>query len=234
MTGVEALIRWIEPDGTMVPPLEFIPLAEELGLIEQIGDWVVREIAYQVTAWKELDIDLEVGFNLSPRQFWQPDLAERIVREIRVSGIDPSRVLVEVTESSAMMDPDRAQRDPGRAERPGLRDRDRRLRDRLLVAVAPARDAGAGPEDRPVVRERRAPGPAVGLDRHRVPRARARARDDDPRRGDRDGRGARVPARARLQPWARASTSPSRCRPRRSSPTRSAASRPRVALGAAS
>ena len=109
MTGVEALIRWIEPDGTMVPPLEFIPLAEDLGLIEQIGDWVVREIAYQVTAWKELDIDLEVGFNLSPRQFWQPDLAERIVREIRVSGIDPSRVLVEVTESSAMMDPDRAQ-----------------------------------------------------------------------------------------------------------------------------
>lgn len=109
MVGVEALIRWIEPDGTMVPPLEFIPLAEDLGLIEQIGDWVVREIAYQVTAWKELDIDLEVGFNLSPRQFWQPDLAERIVREIRVSGIDPARVLVEVTESSAMMDPDRAQ-----------------------------------------------------------------------------------------------------------------------------
>jgi diguanylate cyclase (GGDEF)-like protein/PAS domain S-box-containing protein len=109
MVGVEALIRWIEPDGTIVPPLEFIPLAEELGLIEQIGDWVVREIAYQLTAWKELDIDLEVGFNLSPKQFWQPDLAERIVREIRVSGVDPSRVLVEVTESSAMLDPDRAQ-----------------------------------------------------------------------------------------------------------------------------
>jgi diguanylate cyclase (GGDEF)-like protein/PAS domain S-box-containing protein len=110
MVGVEALIRWIEPDGTMVPPLEFIPLAEELGLIEQIGDWVVRELAYQVTAWRELGIDLEVGFNLSPRQFWQPDLAERIVREIRVSGLDPSRVMVEVTESSAMMDPERAQR----------------------------------------------------------------------------------------------------------------------------
>jgi len=109
MTGVEALIRWIEPDGTMVPPLDFIPLAEELGLIEQIGDWVVRELAYQVNAWKELGIDLEVGFNLSPRQFWQPDLAERIVREIRLGGIDPTRVMVEVTESSAMMDPERAQ-----------------------------------------------------------------------------------------------------------------------------
>jgi EAL domain-containing protein (putative c-di-GMP-specific phosphodiesterase class I) len=109
MTGVEALIRWIEPDGTMVPPNEFIPLAEELGLIELIGDWVVRELVFQYRAWRELDIDLEVGFNLSPRQFWQPDLAERILAQIRGADVDPSRVMVEVTESSAMMDPDRAQ-----------------------------------------------------------------------------------------------------------------------------
>jgi diguanylate cyclase (GGDEF)-like protein/PAS domain S-box-containing protein len=109
MTGVEALIRWIEPDGTMVPPGEFIPLAEELGLIEHIGDWVVRELVYQVNAWRELDIDLEVGFNLSPRQFWQPDLAERILSRIRGGGVDPERIIVEVTESSAMLDPDRAQ-----------------------------------------------------------------------------------------------------------------------------
>jgi diguanylate cyclase (GGDEF)-like protein/PAS domain S-box-containing protein len=109
MTGVEALIRWIEPDGTMVPPNEFIPLAEELGLIELIGDWVVRELVFQYQAWRELDIDLEVGFNLSPRQFWQPDLAARIVGQIHGASVDPSRVMVEVTETSAMMDPDRAQ-----------------------------------------------------------------------------------------------------------------------------
>jgi diguanylate cyclase (GGDEF)-like protein len=109
MVGVEALIRWIEPDGTIVPPNDFIPLAEELGLIERIGDWVVRELTYQVTAWRELDIDVEVGFNLSPRQFWQPDLARRIKQEFQTGGVDPSRVLVEVTETSAMMDPDRAQ-----------------------------------------------------------------------------------------------------------------------------
>jgi len=109
MVGVEALIRWIEPDGTIIPPNDFIPLAEELGLIERIGDWVVRELAYQVTAWRELDIDLEVGFNLSPRQFWQPDLAQRIQQEFLSGGVDPARVLVEVTETSAMMDPDRAQ-----------------------------------------------------------------------------------------------------------------------------
>ncbi len=109
MRGVEALIRWVEPDGTMVPPNEFIPLAEELGLIELIGDWVVRELVYQAKAWRELDMDLEIGFNLSPRQFWQADLAQRILGQINAGGIDPSTVLVEITETSAMMDPDRAQ-----------------------------------------------------------------------------------------------------------------------------
>ncbi len=109
MQAVEGLIRWIEPDGTMVPPGEFIPLAEELGLIEAIGDWVVREIVYQARAWRELDIDLGVSFNLSPRQFWQPDLASGILERVREGGIDPSRVVVEVTETSAMTDPDRAQ-----------------------------------------------------------------------------------------------------------------------------
>jgi diguanylate cyclase (GGDEF)-like protein/PAS domain S-box-containing protein len=109
MHGVEALIRWIEPDGTMVPPGDFIPLAEELGLIEAIGDWVVRELVYQSQAWRELDIDLDISFNLSPRQFWQPDLAKGILERIREGGVDPSRVVVEITESSAMNDPDRAQ-----------------------------------------------------------------------------------------------------------------------------
>lgn len=109
MHGVEALIRWMEPDGTMVPPGDFIPLAEELGLIEAIGDWVVRELVYQAQAWRELDIDLDISFNLSPRQFWQPDLAQGILERIREGGVDPSRVVVEITESSAMNDPDRAQ-----------------------------------------------------------------------------------------------------------------------------
>jgi EAL domain-containing protein (putative c-di-GMP-specific phosphodiesterase class I) len=121
MRGVEALIRWIEPDGTMVPPGDFIPLAEELGLIELIGDWVVRELVYQAQAWRELDMDLEIGFNLSPRQFWQPDLAERILSRIKAGGVDPSGLLVEITESSAMMDPDRAQEILWGLHRGGLR-----------------------------------------------------------------------------------------------------------------
>jgi diguanylate cyclase (GGDEF)-like protein/PAS domain S-box-containing protein len=121
MTGVEALVRWIEPDGTMVPPGDFIPLAEELGLIEAIGGWVVKEIVYQSRAWHDLGIDLEIGFNLSPRQFWQPDLAGGILSQIRNGGIDPSLIVVEVTESSAMIDPDRAQEILWELHRGGLR-----------------------------------------------------------------------------------------------------------------
>jgi EAL domain-containing protein (putative c-di-GMP-specific phosphodiesterase class I) len=109
MRGVEALIRWIEPDGTMIPPVDFIPVAEELGLIESIGDWVVRELVYQAQAWRELEMDLSMSFNLSPRQFWQPDLANGILERVREGGIEPSKVIVEITESSAMTDPDRAQ-----------------------------------------------------------------------------------------------------------------------------
>jgi EAL domain-containing protein (putative c-di-GMP-specific phosphodiesterase class I) len=93
----------------MVSPGDFIPLAEELGLIEAIGDWVVGELVYQSGVWRELGIDLEIGFNLSPRQFWQPDLADRVLERINGGGLDPSRVIVEITESSAMMDPDKAQ-----------------------------------------------------------------------------------------------------------------------------
>jgi diguanylate cyclase (GGDEF)-like protein/PAS domain S-box-containing protein len=121
MVGVEALLRWQQPDGTIVPPADFIPLAEELGFIEAIGDWVVNELVFQARAWLDLGIDLEIGFNLSPRQFWQPDLADRILSVIRGGGIDPARILVEVTETSAMMDPDRAQEILWELHRGGLR-----------------------------------------------------------------------------------------------------------------
>jgi diguanylate cyclase (GGDEF)-like protein/PAS domain S-box-containing protein len=110
MIGVEALIRWQEPDGTIIPPNEFIPVAEDLGLIEEIGDWVVEEICRQDEQWRAEGLRIEIGFNLSPRQFWQPDLAERVLSRIAEGGMDPRRMVVEITESSAMLDPDRAQR----------------------------------------------------------------------------------------------------------------------------
>ncbi len=107
MTGVEALIRWPEPNGGLVPPGDFIPLAEEMGLIEAIGAWVIDEVCRQGRVWREQGLDLDISFNLSPRQLWQDDIVDRIVGPILGSGMDPSRVTVEITESTAMTNPDR-------------------------------------------------------------------------------------------------------------------------------
>jgi len=107
MFGVEALIRWPDPSGGLVPPGDFIPLAEEMGLIEAIGAWVVEEICRQDEIWRAAGLELEIGFNLSPRQLWQPDPVGRITDPIENAGIDPQRITVEITESTAMHDPDR-------------------------------------------------------------------------------------------------------------------------------
>jgi diguanylate cyclase (GGDEF)-like protein/PAS domain S-box-containing protein len=106
--GVEALVRWITPDGETISPSEFVPLAEELGLIEQIGDWVLEELVRKESEWRAEGLELEMGFNLSPRQFWQPDLADRILARLDERRVDPRNILVEITETSAMRDPDRA------------------------------------------------------------------------------------------------------------------------------
>jgi diguanylate cyclase (GGDEF)-like protein len=109
LTGVEALLRWEDPNGGLIAPGEFIPLAEEMGLIEAIGDWVIAEVCRQAAEWQKDGIDLEVGFNLSPRQLWQPDLASKIFSRVEESGVDPSRLVLEVTEGTAMTDPERTQ-----------------------------------------------------------------------------------------------------------------------------
>jgi diguanylate cyclase (GGDEF)-like protein/PAS domain S-box-containing protein len=109
-SGVEALIRWREPNGGLVAPGEFIPIAEELGLIEAIGDWVIDEVARQRKAWEADGIDVRVGFNLSPRQLWSGRLTEKMMEKLSSAGVDPHDVVVEITESTAMADPDRTQR----------------------------------------------------------------------------------------------------------------------------
>jgi len=109
MIGVEALIRWPEPGGGLIQPGEFIPLAEEMGLIEAIGDWVVEELSRQDAIWRGDGLTLDISFNLSPRQLWQPDVVDRIMSRLQPAGMDPSRLPVEITESTAMIDPDRTQ-----------------------------------------------------------------------------------------------------------------------------
>jgi len=109
VVGVEALIRWADPDRGMVPPLDFIPLAEETGLIEPIGEWVVEEACRQAAAWAAQGLELDVAFNVSLRQLWQPDFVDKTLRAARIAGVDPGRMIVEITESSVMADPVRTQ-----------------------------------------------------------------------------------------------------------------------------
>ena len=186
MYGVEALIRWPEPNGGLVPPGEFIPLAEEMGLIEAIGDWVVEEICRQDAQWRAEGLTLEIGFNLSPRQLWQPELVDKIVSPIVVAGMDPTRVTVEITESTAMTDPDRTVELLDGDPRPGAQARDRRLRHRLLLAGAAQAHARRHPEDRSVVHPRRRQGPRIGEHGERDDLARREPGHDPARRRHRD------------------------------------------------
>ncbi|MGH2837728.1 MAG: putative bifunctional diguanylate cyclase/phosphodiesterase, partial [Thermoleophilaceae bacterium] len=109
MVGVEALIRWEDPDRGLVPPLDFIPLAEETGLIEPIGEWVVEEACRQAAAWAAEGLELDVAFNVSLRQLWQPDFVDKTLLAARMAGVDPRRMIVEITESTVMADPARTQ-----------------------------------------------------------------------------------------------------------------------------
>jgi diguanylate cyclase (GGDEF)-like protein/PAS domain S-box-containing protein len=110
MRGVEALIRWEQPTGGLLLPGEFIPLAEELGLIEAIGDWVIDGVARQQRAWADVGLDMDISFNLSPRQLWSAHLPERILGRLSAASVDPQKIIVEIAESTAMAEPDRTQK----------------------------------------------------------------------------------------------------------------------------
>jgi diguanylate cyclase (GGDEF)-like protein/PAS domain S-box-containing protein len=103
--GVEALLRWDDPERGLIQPSQFIPLAEEMGLIEAIGEWLLDEVLRQMGLWTGQGLDLDVSFNISPRQLWQPEFAERLLDHLASQNVDPGRIVVEMTESTAMTDP---------------------------------------------------------------------------------------------------------------------------------
>ncbi|HUP44951.1 MAG TPA: EAL domain-containing protein [Thermoanaerobaculia bacterium] len=103
VVGVESLVRWQHPERGLLGPVHFISLAEMSGLIVPIGEWVLRTACRQVRHWqKELDQPLTIAVNLSARQFQHPDLVAQIRSVIADTGIEPSSLELEITESSAM------------------------------------------------------------------------------------------------------------------------------------
>lgn len=105
ITGVEALLRWKHPLRGLVPPLEFISLAEETGLIVPIGEWVLATACARNKAWQSRGLPkLSVAVNLSARQFADPMLLAKLTRIIHDSGLDPSLLELEITESVVMAD----------------------------------------------------------------------------------------------------------------------------------
>jgi diguanylate cyclase (GGDEF)-like protein len=107
ITGTEALLRWNHPLRGLIPPLEFIPLAEETGLIVPIGEWVLATACARNKAWQDhRRSQLTVAVNLSARQFSDPSLLAKLTRIISASGLDPSSLELEITESTVMSDGD--------------------------------------------------------------------------------------------------------------------------------
>ncbi|MBF0310729.1 MAG: EAL domain-containing protein [Magnetococcales bacterium] len=101
--GAEALLRWHHPQRGLVPPAQFIPLAEENGLILPIGLWVIREVCRQIRIWREMGLPrLTVAVNLSAKQFHQENLARVIGDIVAEEGISPSLIELELTESTVM------------------------------------------------------------------------------------------------------------------------------------
>ncbi|MDQ0326316.1 diguanylate cyclase (GGDEF)-like protein/PAS domain S-box-containing protein [Rhodopseudomonas julia] len=96
VTGFEALLRWPHPERGMIPPDAFIPVAEEIGLIVPIGEWVLRQACAEAAGWPEM---IKIAVNLSPVQFKNKRLVETVVEVLQETGLDPARLELEITES---------------------------------------------------------------------------------------------------------------------------------------
>ena len=101
ITGCEALLRWNSPTRGMVSPAEFIPLAEEIGLIVPIGEWVLKQACCEAATWPKA---VRVAVNLSPAQFKSRSVMQSVINALAVSGLEASRLELEITESVLLHD----------------------------------------------------------------------------------------------------------------------------------
>jgi EAL domain-containing protein (putative c-di-GMP-specific phosphodiesterase class I) len=105
MTGCEALLRWRHPLRGMIPPLDFIPLAEDTGLINEIGDWVLHTACAEASTWPA---HIRIAVNVSPVQLKSPTLALRIAGALASAGLTPNRLEIEITEAVLIRDDEAA------------------------------------------------------------------------------------------------------------------------------
>jgi len=111
LRGFEALVRWQHPERGFISPMDFIPVAEETGMIIQLGEWVLREACGQMQRWQKsfpLDQPLSVAVNLSSKQFSQTTLISRVAMILQETGVNPHTVKLEITESVVMENIDTA------------------------------------------------------------------------------------------------------------------------------
>jgi diguanylate cyclase (GGDEF)-like protein/PAS domain S-box-containing protein len=103
IVGFEALVRWQDPDRGMIPPSEFLPVAEETGLVVPIGQWVLRSACTQMRAWLKAGYELSsMAVNISARQFNRPDFAQSVSEALRQAGLEASYLELEITEGTLM------------------------------------------------------------------------------------------------------------------------------------
>jgi diguanylate cyclase (GGDEF)-like protein/PAS domain S-box-containing protein len=102
IVGAEALIRWQDGER-LVPPSDFLPLAERTGLMGPLSDWVIGEACTQAKVWRDRKVDLYVSINLPP-SFWQPTAMRHVLSTIESFGLSPDRLMIEITESAMMVE----------------------------------------------------------------------------------------------------------------------------------
>ncbi len=123
VTGIEALVRWNHPERGMIMPYEFIPIAEETGMISQIAEWCLNKACKQLGDWQRKGLkgsQIRVAVNLSARQLQQAGLPELVKSILKNTGLDPGFLELEITESTLMADPDSAIRILSRLHEMGI------------------------------------------------------------------------------------------------------------------
>lgn len=109
IVGAEALLRWVSPTRGLISPLQFIPLAEKSGLIVPLGAWVIQQVCGQIRRWREAGLEkIGVAVNVSARQFRSGNLEELVAAALQDHGLEPQCLMLELTESMLMDDPEEA------------------------------------------------------------------------------------------------------------------------------